>query len=131
MAGSNCAPSGRGSAPCSTTWPAGIVTAILAEDLDRLMRQPRDGEDLIDAVELSAATARSVSGSITLTDGGTDTERMNARIMAAVANKSSGDTSRRVADSIARLAGKSWKGGRRPLRLPAPTPTRPGSARPC
>jgi site-specific DNA recombinase len=93
---------------------AGIVQAILAEDLDRLVRQPRDGEDLLDAVEMSGATARSLTGSGTLTDGGTSDERFVARIMAATANKSSADTSRRIAASNTRRAGKSWIGGSRP-----------------
>ena len=88
---------------------------LLAEDLDRLLRQPRDGEDLIDAVEQSGASARSLSGSLTLTSGGTDTERMIARIMAATANKSSADTARRVADARQRHAGRSYGGGKRPF----------------
>ncbi len=87
---------------------------LIGEDLDRLLRQPRDGEDLLDAVEMSGASARSLSGSLTLTDGGTDAERMTARIMAAVANKSSSDTARRVAWGRERWAGKSYQGGRRP-----------------
>ena len=87
---------------------------LIGEDLDRLLRQPRDGEDLLDAVEMSGASARSLSGSLTLTDGGTDTERMTARIMAAVANKSSSDTARRVAWGRERWAGKSYFGGPRP-----------------
>jgi DNA invertase Pin-like site-specific DNA recombinase len=94
---------------------AGQVQAILAEDLDRLLRQPRDNEDLLDAVELAHATVRSISGSITLTAGGTDAERMTARIMAAVANKSSADTGRRVSQARTRLATQSWHGGRRPF----------------
>ena len=94
---------------------AGTVTAVLAEDLDRLLRQPRDGEDFLDAVEMSGATARSLSGSLTLTRGGTDTERMIARIMAAVASKSSADTARRVADARQRHAGRSYGGGKRPF----------------
>lgn len=94
---------------------AGQVQAVLAEDLDRLLRQPRDNEDLLDAVELAHATVRSISGSITLTAGGTDTERMTARIMAAVANKSSADTARRVSAARDRLATQSWHGGRRPF----------------
>jgi len=51
---------------------ADIMTGVnlLAEDLDRMLRQPRDGEDLIDAIEISGASARSLSGSLTLTDGG-------------------------------------------------------------
>jgi DNA invertase Pin-like site-specific DNA recombinase len=93
---------------------SGRATAVLAEDLDRLLRQPRDGEDLLDAVELARATCLSLSGTLKLTDGGTDNERFVARIMAATASKSSGDTARRVADSRGRLAGKSYQGGRRP-----------------
>jgi site-specific DNA recombinase len=91
------------------------VTAVLAEDLDRLLRQPRDGEDFLDAVEMSGATARSLSGSLTLTRGGTDNERMIARITAAVASKSSADTARRVAAGRERWAGKSYSGGKRPF----------------
>jgi site-specific DNA recombinase len=94
---------------------AGPVRAVLAEDLDRLLRQPRDGEDLLDAVELSGATCRSLSGSLTLTDGGTDAERFTARIMAATANKASADTARRVRDRKEQLCGQSWQGGRRPF----------------
>jgi site-specific DNA recombinase len=94
---------------------AGPVRAVLAEDLDRLLRQPRDGEDLLDAVELSEATCRSLSGSLTLTDGGTDAERFTARIMAATANKASADTARRVRDKKEQLCGQSWQGGRRPF----------------
>jgi len=93
----------------------GPVRAVLAEDLDRLLRQPRDGEDLLDAVELSGATCRSLSGSLTLTDGGTDAERFTARIMAATANKASADTARRVRDKKEQLCGQSWQGGRRPF----------------
>lgn len=88
---------------------------LLAEDLDRMVRQPRDGEDLLDAIEMSGASARSLSGSLTLTAGGTDAERMTARIMAAVASKSSADTARRVANARERLAGQSYQGGRRPF----------------
>jgi len=103
----------------------GTVTAILAEDLDRVLRQPRDGEDLLDAVEMTGATARSLSGSLTLTSGGTDTERMVARIMAATANKASADTARRVADARQRHAGRSYGGGKRPFGT---SPTRPPSS---
>jgi len=93
----------------------GAVTAVLAEDLDRLLRQPRDNEDLLDVVELSGATARSLTGSLTLTDGGTDAERFTARIIAATANKASADTARRVAAGRERWAGKSYQGGKRPF----------------
>ena len=93
---------------------AGRVQAVLAEDLDRLLRQPRDGEDLLDAVEQAGATCKSLSGSLTLTEGGTNDERFVARILANVANKASADTSRRVEAARQRLAGKSYGGGRRP-----------------
>ena len=94
---------------------AGTVGAVLAEDLDRLLRQARDGEDFLEAVELSGATARSLSGSLTLTAGGTEEERFVARIMAATATKSSADTARRVKDARRRHAGRSYPGGKRPF----------------
>src|SRR5258708_36496986 len=53
---------------------AGRVSAVLAEDLDRAARDPRDLEDLIDACAERGASARSLSGSLMLTDGGTDGE---------------------------------------------------------
>jgi DNA invertase Pin-like site-specific DNA recombinase len=93
---------------------SGRARGVLAEDLDRVLRQPRDGEDLLDAVELAGATCRSLSGSLTLTDGGTNDERFIARVMAATASKGSADTSRRVAAARERLAGQSYGGGRRP-----------------
>jgi site-specific DNA recombinase len=93
---------------------AGRARGVLAEDLDRLLRQPRDGEDLLDAAQLSGATVRSLSGSVTLTNGGTDDERFVARVMAATANKASADIGRRVSGARDRLAGQSWQGGRRP-----------------
>ena len=94
---------------------SGAVTAVLAEDLDRACRDPRDLEDLIDACHDGGrrASARSLSGSLTLTDGGTDAEITMARMMVTMANKSSRDTARRVADSWERRAGQSYCGGRR------------------
>jgi DNA invertase Pin-like site-specific DNA recombinase len=92
----------------------GQATAVLAEDLDRLLRQPRDGEDLLDAVEHAGATCLSLSGTLKLTEGGTNDERFMARILANVANKASADTGRRVSAARDRLAGQSWQGGRRP-----------------
>lgn len=93
---------------------SGRANAALVEDLDRLLRQPRDGEDLLDTVEMSGATCRSLSGSLKLTDGGTEDERFMCRIMAATAAKASADTARRVADAKARLHGASYSGGNRP-----------------
>jgi hypothetical protein len=93
---------------------SGRANTALVEDLDRLLRQPRDGEDLLDTVEMSGATCRSLSGSLKLTDGGTEDERFMCRIMAATAAKASADTARRVADAKARLHGASYSGGNRP-----------------
>jgi DNA invertase Pin-like site-specific DNA recombinase len=101
-----------------------VTQGALVEDLDRLLRQPRDGEDLLDTVELSGATVRSRTGSITLTCGGTDTEQMVARIMAATANKASADTARRVRDGRQRYAGQSYGGGKRPYGF-EPDPASP------
>jgi site-specific DNA recombinase len=81
---------------------AGRAHALLGEDLDRCLRDPRDLEDLIDIVEAKGLNVRSLSGSLTLTDGGTDSEITMARVMVAVANKSSRDTSRRVRNQRAR-----------------------------
>ncbi len=93
----------------------GQANAILAEDLDRACRDPRDLEDLIDVAEAHGIHARSLSGSLTLTAGGTDAEITMARVMVTMGNKSSRDTRRRVAQSRERRAqaGKNG-GGRRP-----------------
>jgi site-specific DNA recombinase len=65
----------------------GRVNGLLAEDLDRTLRDPRDCEDLLDACQMTGASARSLSGSLTLTNGGTEAERSMARVMVAIANK--------------------------------------------
>ena len=93
----------------------GAASAVLAEDLDRVARDPRDIEDLIDAVAACGGHARSLTGSLTLTDGGNSDQLAMARVMVTMAAKSSADTSRRVADSRERLAGQSYQGGRRPF----------------
>jgi DNA invertase Pin-like site-specific DNA recombinase len=94
---------------------AGRVQAVLAEDLDRTMRDPRDAEDLIDIVRERGAYADSLSGSLRFTAGGTDAEVMMARIAVTVAAKASADTARRVAGGRQRQAGNGqWGGGRRP-----------------
>ena len=53
---------------------AGRANALLAEDLDRVLRDPRDAEDLIDCVQSTGANVDSLSGSLRLTNGGTDAE---------------------------------------------------------
>lgn len=94
----------------------GRADALLAEDLDRCMRDPRDLEDLIDVVEAHKVNARSLAGSLTFTDGGTDAEITMARLMVTIANKSSRDTARRVTAARERQATHGqFGGGRRPF----------------
>ena len=107
----------------------GRAGAMLAEDLDRACRDPRDLEDLIDACAERGASARSLSGSLTLTDGGTDSEISMARTMVMVANKESRDKARRVGDQRQRTAESgAYGGGRRPYGY-RPDPGAPKYAR--
>jgi len=75
--------------------------ALIAVDLDRAVRDPRDLEDLIDVVEARQIPVESVSGSLRLAN---DADITMARIMVAMANKASRDTSRRVARAHRRVA---------------------------
>jgi DNA invertase Pin-like site-specific DNA recombinase len=87
---------------------------MMCEDLDRAARDPRDIEDLLDACASSGGSARSLTGTLTLTNGGQGGEIDTARIMVTMAHKASRDTARRVAAGRERLAGQSYGGGRRP-----------------
>ena len=80
---------------------AGSVEALVAYDLDRVARDPRDLEDLIDVVERQHRPVASVTGSLNLGD---DAGVTMARVMVAVANKSSRDTARRVTRKQRELA---------------------------
>lgn len=73
---------------------AGRLSGLVVYDLDRLSRQPRDLERVIDLYDRSGLTFATVSGDIDL--GSPDGLTM-ARVMVAFANKSSADTARRVA----------------------------------
>jgi site-specific DNA recombinase len=101
----------------------GRVNGLLAEDLDRIVRDPRDLEDLLDACAMTGASARSLSGSLTLTSGGTEAEKSMARVLVAMANKASADTARRVAAGRERHWGESYPGGVRPFGYIAATDT--------
>ncbi|MGV9315595.1 recombinase family protein [Streptomyces sp. NPDC003691] len=89
---------------------AGLIDGVVAYDLDRLARQPRDLERLIeifdDRPRLEFAT---VTNDVNL---GTPDGRTMARVMVAFANKSSADASRRIARKHLELAqeGKSSGG---------------------
>lgn len=90
---------------------AGRADALIAEDLDRTMRDPRDAEDLIDVIREKGAFADSLSGSLKFTAGGTDAEVLQARILVAVGHKSSADTARRVKEARERQAMDGRYGG--------------------
>jgi hypothetical protein len=85
---------------------------LIAIDLDRAVRDPRDLEDLIDVCELRGVLAESVTGTLRLA---TTSDRAMARMLVAVANKSSADTARRVQDRKQKntLAAKKVGGPRR------------------
>lgn len=90
----------------------GVIDGVIVYDQDRLLRQPRDLEDLIDLCERMRFPVVGVSGNIDLL---TSQGRLVARMMAAVAIKSSEDTSRRVARSALAdaEAGTTVRGGPR------------------
>jgi site-specific DNA recombinase len=87
---------------------SGAVGALVAYDLDRIARDPRDLEDLIDVVETHKIPTAAVTGSLDLS---TDSGVTMARIAVAIANKSSRDTSRRVARKHLELAEQGKVGG--------------------
>lgn len=91
---------------------SGEADGMIAYDLDRAVRDPRDLEDLIDVVEERHIPVTSVTGSLRLAN---DADVTMARVMVAVANKASRDTARRVARKHQELAtaGKPPGGGYR------------------
>jgi site-specific DNA recombinase len=98
---------------------AGQADGLIAHDLDRAVRDPRDLEDLIDVVESRSPRipVESVTGSLKLANDGDVTM---ARVLVAVANKSSRDTGRRVARARLRQAMEgAYGGGRRPFGFEA------------
>ena len=89
---------------------SGEFDGLIADDLDRVARDPRDLEDLIDVVEgrRPHIPVESVTGSLRLSN---DADITMARVMVAVANKSSRDTRRRVARKHEELAAEGKPGG--------------------
>src|SRR5690625_4750596 len=91
----------------------GQAQVMIAYDLDRAVRDPRDLEDLIDAKVLGGFAVRSVTGSLRLD---TDSDVAMARVLVAMANKSSADTARRVVRAAKQQAVEgAWHGGRVPF----------------
>lgn len=72
----------------------GVIDGIIFYDQDRLVRQPRDLEDLIDIIEHKKRPVVGVSTNINLMN---DSERHMARVLCVMALKSSEDTARRLA----------------------------------
>jgi site-specific DNA recombinase len=95
---------------------SGRCDGLLALDLDRIARDPRDLEDLIDVVESRTPRipVESVTGSLRLAN---DADVTMARVMVAMGNKSSRDTARRVSRARQRQAGEGRPrhGGKRPF----------------
>ena len=94
---------------------AHAVDAILVYNLDRLHRQPRELEAFFDIVDAAGlVNLASVEGDINL---GSHDGRFQARIMGAVARKSSDDASRRIKRKLLQNAmeGKPTGGGTRPF----------------
>lgn len=92
----------------------GRIDGIIFYDIDRLARQPRDLEDLIDLAEHYKRPVETVTGNI---DVRTSNGRAMARVLVAMASKQSEDTSRRVARAWLQSAqdgqGNRWVGRRR------------------
>jgi DNA invertase Pin-like site-specific DNA recombinase len=90
-----------------------ITQASVTYDIDRLARDNRDLEDAIELAEYMGKLFMGVTGSLDLL---TDSGRAMARVLVAMANKSSADTARRVArEHLARAEAGEPAGGRRPF----------------
>jgi DNA invertase Pin-like site-specific DNA recombinase len=108
---------------------SGRASAVLAEDLSRVCRDVRDGEDLLDACAERGASARSLSGTLNLTDGGTGAEVMAFRMFLAHLNAESADKAWRVAQGRERTASAGhYGGGVRPFGY-RPDPDAPAHAK--
>src|SRR5688572_8968029 len=93
----------------------GQVDAVVVWHLDRLHRQPRELEQFFDICDRAGGVAlATVSGDVDLA---THDGRFHARIMGAVAAKSSDDMSRRLRRKAQELArnGRPSGGGSRPF----------------
>lgn len=93
---------------------SGIRDGVIFYDLDRMARQPRDLEDLIDVVEARKIPNKVVTGEVNLS---TDNGVFMARLLVNVGNKASKDTGRRVARAALQRAqqGKPQKAVTRPF----------------
>jgi DNA invertase Pin-like site-specific DNA recombinase len=92
---------------------AGAIQAVVVYHADRLHRQPRELEDVIDLCQRTKTKIATVSGDMDLS---THEGQLLARITGAVARKESDDKSRRIRRKHEELAsaGKVSGGGSRP-----------------
>lgn len=93
---------------------SGKHDGVIFYDLDRMARQPRDLEDLIDILEQHKIPNSIVTGEVNLSTGD---GILMARMLVSMANKSSRDTGRRVARAAQQRAeqGKPQKAVTRPF----------------
>lgn len=90
----------------------GTADGLLTENLNRVLRDPRDGIDFRDVAQANKVNARSLAGTLTLTDGGTRSERMMLGIMCEVASDFSENLSFSVAQGRERKSrAREWAGG--------------------
>lgn len=86
---------------------------MVVYDLDRAVRDPRDLEDLIDSKVIYGFQVKSTTGSLRLDS---DSDIAMARVLVAMANKSSADTARRVQRAARQRAEDGlWHGGPAPF----------------
>ncbi|TPQ20357.1 recombinase family protein [Streptomyces sporangiiformans] len=105
---------------------SGRIDGVVFYDTDRLARQPRDLEDLIDVIEYTKRPAVGVTGDLNLIS---DADRHMARILCIMALKSSQDTSRRVARNHLADAAAGELTGRTPYAWNPDGTLRPDRAR--
>jgi len=86
----------------------GQYDALVAYHLDRVARDPRDLEDLIDVVERERIPVETVTGSLRMAS---DADITMARIGVAIANQSSRDASRRIRRKHEELAERGTYAG--------------------
>jgi site-specific DNA recombinase len=86
----------------------GQFDALIAYHLDRVARDPRDLEDLIDVVERTKIPVETVTGSLRMAS---DADITMARIGVAIANQSSRDASRRIKRKHEELAERGTYAG--------------------
>lgn len=105
---------------------SGRIDGVVFYDTDRLARQPRDLEDLIDVIEYAERPAMGVVGDLNLVS---DADRHMARMLCIMALKSSQDTSRRVARNHLADAAAGELTGRTPYAWNSDGTLRPDRAR--